>query len=242
MCTFPVPAASHSSAIDVTSCLLQPSFPPGQPPSVVFATPPPPQMNPTPQPRQVGLPTAHLLHSTPKIMNFAPFQKRILFLNVSKQLFSVEWLTSVVHYKSKTCLIRNTHFCQMRINTWDSVCHSLFLPVSKFGITAAELLFLSEIFTIKNRVYKLPNKCVNFLECLHVCLPASHQFCIIFNFQCQPVLHTLPHKVLQLSLQHAHSDLNYTIDTHLLFSLMLLSDENKYKCCSNCICCSFMRS
>uniref|UniRef100_A0A671XWP9 Eukaryotic translation initiation factor 4 gamma 1 n=1 Tax=Sparus aurata TaxID=8175 RepID=A0A671XWP9_SPAAU len=31
--------------------LSQPSFPPGQPPSVVFATPPP-QMNPTPQPRQ----------------------------------------------------------------------------------------------------------------------------------------------------------------------------------------------
>uniref|UniRef100_A0A665UCG0 Eukaryotic translation initiation factor 4 gamma 1 n=1 Tax=Echeneis naucrates TaxID=173247 RepID=A0A665UCG0_ECHNA len=34
--------------------LSQSSFPPGQPPSVVFATPPPPQMNPTPQPRQVG--------------------------------------------------------------------------------------------------------------------------------------------------------------------------------------------
>ncbi|XP_053176473.1 eukaryotic translation initiation factor 4 gamma 1-like isoform X2 [Scomber japonicus] len=32
--------------------LSQPSFPPGQPPSVVFATPTPPQMNPTPQPRQ----------------------------------------------------------------------------------------------------------------------------------------------------------------------------------------------
>ncbi|XP_070762633.1 eukaryotic translation initiation factor 4 gamma 1 isoform X2 [Enoplosus armatus] len=32
--------------------LSQPSFPPGQPPSVVFTTPPPPQMNPTPQPRQ----------------------------------------------------------------------------------------------------------------------------------------------------------------------------------------------
>ncbi|TKS81437.1 Eukaryotic translation initiation factor 4 gamma 1 [Collichthys lucidus] len=30
----------------------KPSFPPGQPPSVVFATPPPPQMNPTPQTRQ----------------------------------------------------------------------------------------------------------------------------------------------------------------------------------------------
>ncbi|XP_068172754.1 eukaryotic translation initiation factor 4 gamma 1-like isoform X2 [Antennarius striatus] len=32
--------------------LSQSSFPPGQPPSVVFATPPPPQMNPTPQARQ----------------------------------------------------------------------------------------------------------------------------------------------------------------------------------------------
>lgn len=46
-----------------TFCLLQPSFPPGQPTSVVFATPPPPQMNPPPQPRQVSPPTAHLLHS-----------------------------------------------------------------------------------------------------------------------------------------------------------------------------------
>lgn len=35
----------------------QPPFPPGQPPSVVFATPPPPQMNPSAQPRQVGPPT-----------------------------------------------------------------------------------------------------------------------------------------------------------------------------------------
>uniref|UniRef100_A0A8C4GYM2 Eukaryotic translation initiation factor 4 gamma 1 n=1 Tax=Dicentrarchus labrax TaxID=13489 RepID=A0A8C4GYM2_DICLA len=43
--------------------LSQPSFPPGQPPSVVFATPPPPQMNPTPQSRQVGLPAAHPPHS-----------------------------------------------------------------------------------------------------------------------------------------------------------------------------------
>ncbi|XP_075330157.1 eukaryotic translation initiation factor 4 gamma 1 isoform X6 [Odontesthes bonariensis] len=32
--------------------LSQPSYPPGQPPSVVFGTPPPPQMNPTPQTRQ----------------------------------------------------------------------------------------------------------------------------------------------------------------------------------------------
>lgn len=43
---------------DTTSCLLQPTFPPGQPTSVVFATPPPPQMNPPPQPRQVGPPAA----------------------------------------------------------------------------------------------------------------------------------------------------------------------------------------
>uniref|UniRef100_A0A8D0DGP5 Eukaryotic translation initiation factor 4 gamma 1 n=1 Tax=Sander lucioperca TaxID=283035 RepID=A0A8D0DGP5_SANLU len=39
--------------------LSQPPFPPGQPPSVVFASPPPPQMNPTPQPRQVGLTTPY---------------------------------------------------------------------------------------------------------------------------------------------------------------------------------------
>lgn len=73
--SLPIPPASHSSAVDITSCLLQPSFPPGQPPSVVFATPPPPQMNPTPQPRQVGLPTAHPPHSTPTAVDSAPLQK-----------------------------------------------------------------------------------------------------------------------------------------------------------------------
>lgn len=62
--SLPLPPASYSSPVDITSCLLQPSFPPGQPPSVVFATPPPPQMNPTPQPRQVGPPTPHPPHST----------------------------------------------------------------------------------------------------------------------------------------------------------------------------------
>ncbi|KAJ3582487.1 hypothetical protein NHX12_000551, partial [Muraenolepis orangiensis] len=34
--------------------LSQASYPPGQPPSMVFASPPPPQMNPAPQPRQGG--------------------------------------------------------------------------------------------------------------------------------------------------------------------------------------------
>ncbi|XP_029922171.1 eukaryotic translation initiation factor 4 gamma 1 isoform X3 [Myripristis murdjan] len=43
------PSAPHPAP---SPGLSQPSFPPGQPPSVVFATPPPPQMNPTPQPRQ----------------------------------------------------------------------------------------------------------------------------------------------------------------------------------------------
>ncbi|XP_056138954.1 eukaryotic translation initiation factor 4 gamma 1-like isoform X2 [Lampris incognitus] len=43
------PTAPHPSP---SPGLSQPSFPPGQPPSVVFATPLPPQMNPTPQQRQ----------------------------------------------------------------------------------------------------------------------------------------------------------------------------------------------
>ncbi|KAI1893865.1 hypothetical protein AGOR_G00128060 [Albula goreensis] len=42
------PSAPHPAP---SPGLSQPTFPPGQPPSVVFATPPP-QMNPTPQPRQ----------------------------------------------------------------------------------------------------------------------------------------------------------------------------------------------
>ncbi|XP_041656970.1 eukaryotic translation initiation factor 4 gamma 1-like isoform X3 [Cheilinus undulatus] len=48
--------------------LSQPSFPPGQPPSVVFATPPPPQMNPTPQPRQFA-PGPRPLHQQPYYAN-----------------------------------------------------------------------------------------------------------------------------------------------------------------------------
>ncbi|XP_028274982.1 eukaryotic translation initiation factor 4 gamma 1-like isoform X4 [Parambassis ranga] len=47
--------------------LSQPSFPPGQPPSVVFATPPP-QMNPTPQPRQFA-PGPRALHQQPYYPN-----------------------------------------------------------------------------------------------------------------------------------------------------------------------------
>eukprot|EP00066_Takifugu_rubripes_P017811 XP_011607077.1 PREDICTED: eukaryotic translation initiation factor 4 gamma 1 isoform X1 [Takifugu rubripes] len=43
------PSAPHPAP---SPGLSQPSFPPGQPPSVVFATPPPPQMNPSAQPRQ----------------------------------------------------------------------------------------------------------------------------------------------------------------------------------------------
>ncbi|XP_060902127.1 eukaryotic translation initiation factor 4 gamma 1-like isoform X3 [Labrus mixtus] len=47
--------------------LSQPSFP-GQPPSVVFATPPPPQMNPTPQTRQFA-PGPRPLHQQPYYTN-----------------------------------------------------------------------------------------------------------------------------------------------------------------------------
>ncbi|XP_022078022.2 eukaryotic translation initiation factor 4 gamma 1 isoform X4 [Acanthochromis polyacanthus] len=50
--------------------LSQPSFPPGQPPSVVFATPPPPQMNPTPQPRQFA-PGPRPIHQQPYYTNRA---------------------------------------------------------------------------------------------------------------------------------------------------------------------------
>ncbi|XP_045929336.1 eukaryotic translation initiation factor 4 gamma 1-like isoform X3 [Micropterus dolomieu] len=50
--------------------LSQPSFTPGQPPSVVFATPPPPQMNPTPQPRQFA-PGPRPIHQQPYYTNRA---------------------------------------------------------------------------------------------------------------------------------------------------------------------------
>uniref|UniRef100_A0A7N8X7Z7 Eukaryotic translation initiation factor 4 gamma 1-like n=1 Tax=Mastacembelus armatus TaxID=205130 RepID=A0A7N8X7Z7_9TELE len=50
--------------------LSQPSFPPGQPPSVVFATPAPPQMNPTPQPRQFA-PGPRPIHQQPYYTNRA---------------------------------------------------------------------------------------------------------------------------------------------------------------------------
>uniref|UniRef100_A0A7N5ZTZ7 Eukaryotic translation initiation factor 4 gamma 1 n=1 Tax=Anabas testudineus TaxID=64144 RepID=A0A7N5ZTZ7_ANATE len=50
--------------------LSQPSFPPGQPSSVVFATPTPPQMNPTPQPRQFA-PGPRPIHQQPYYTNRA---------------------------------------------------------------------------------------------------------------------------------------------------------------------------
>uniref|UniRef100_A0A3Q1ALL0 Eukaryotic translation initiation factor 4 gamma 1 n=1 Tax=Amphiprion ocellaris TaxID=80972 RepID=A0A3Q1ALL0_AMPOC len=52
--------------------LSQPSFPPGQPPSVVFATPPPPQMNPTPQPRQFA-PGPRPIHQQGSFRSLQPY-------------------------------------------------------------------------------------------------------------------------------------------------------------------------
>ncbi|KAM6933794.1 eukaryotic translation initiation factor 4 gamma 1-like [Xenentodon cancila] len=52
--------------------LSQPSFPPGQPPSVVFATPPPPQMNPAPQPRQFA-PGPRPLHQQGSFRSLQPY-------------------------------------------------------------------------------------------------------------------------------------------------------------------------
>lgn len=79
-----------------SSCsrLLQASFPPGQPPSVVFASPTPPQMNPAPQPRQVGLPTAHLpakwpfVHQLSETLSKAP-------LNFTEIRPIPPWLVSI---------------------------------------------------------------------------------------------------------------------------------------------------
>nr|XP_046244410.1 eukaryotic translation initiation factor 4 gamma 1-like isoform X2 [Scatophagus argus] len=51
--------------------LSQPSFP-GQPPSVVFATPPPPQMNPTPQPRQFA-PGPRPIHQQGSFRSLQPY-------------------------------------------------------------------------------------------------------------------------------------------------------------------------
>ncbi|XP_044059610.1 eukaryotic translation initiation factor 4 gamma 1-like [Siniperca chuatsi] len=52
--------------------LSQPSFPPGQPSSVVFATPPPPQMNPTPQPRQFA-PGPRPIHQQGSFRSLQPY-------------------------------------------------------------------------------------------------------------------------------------------------------------------------
>lgn len=163
-----IPPASQSSAVYITSCLLQPSFTPGQPPSVVFATPPPPQMNPTPQPRQVGLPTAPPAHSTRTLRNS---RKKYLFHHISeavvpkilKQLFGCRnlslltqfiELSSVEHYESNTSsvLFPNHHFCLMsdRQTNQDKelewVSWSFILvanvPVCKFGIIAAHCRYL----------------------------------------------------------------------------------------------------
>nr|XP_020441839.1 eukaryotic translation initiation factor 4 gamma 1 [Monopterus albus] len=56
----------------MTSYLLQPSFPPGQPPSVVFATPTPPQMNPTPQSRQFA-PAPRPIHQQGSFRSLQPY-------------------------------------------------------------------------------------------------------------------------------------------------------------------------
>uniref|UniRef100_A0A3Q3ARZ8 Eukaryotic translation initiation factor 4 gamma 1 n=1 Tax=Kryptolebias marmoratus TaxID=37003 RepID=A0A3Q3ARZ8_KRYMA len=61
------PSAPHPAP---SPGLSQPSFPPGQPPSVVFATPAPPQMNPTPQPRQFA-PGPRPMHQQPYYPNRA---------------------------------------------------------------------------------------------------------------------------------------------------------------------------
>ncbi|XP_075892976.1 eukaryotic translation initiation factor 4 gamma 1-like isoform X3 [Nelusetta ayraudi] len=52
--------------------LSQPSFPPGQPTSVVFATPPPPQMNPPPQPRQFA-PGPRPIHQQGTFRSLQPY-------------------------------------------------------------------------------------------------------------------------------------------------------------------------
>ncbi|XP_029026508.1 eukaryotic translation initiation factor 4 gamma 1-like [Betta splendens] len=52
--------------------LSQPSFPPGQPPSVVFATSTPPQMNPTPQPRQFA-PGPRPIHQQGSFRSLQPY-------------------------------------------------------------------------------------------------------------------------------------------------------------------------
>uniref|UniRef100_A0A6Q2XE38 Eukaryotic translation initiation factor 4 gamma 1 n=1 Tax=Esox lucius TaxID=8010 RepID=A0A6Q2XE38_ESOLU len=54
--------------------LQQPTFPPGQPPSVVFA-PPPPQMNPSPQPRQFA-PGPRALHQQGGFRSLQPYYAR----------------------------------------------------------------------------------------------------------------------------------------------------------------------
>ncbi|KAM4743217.1 eukaryotic translation initiation factor 4 gamma 1-like isoform 2-T2 [Anableps anableps] len=63
------PSAPHPAP---SPGLSQPSFPPGQPSSVVFATSAPPQMNPTPQPRQFA-PGPRPLHQQGSFRSLQPY-------------------------------------------------------------------------------------------------------------------------------------------------------------------------
>ncbi|KAM4589651.1 eukaryotic translation initiation factor 4 gamma 1-like isoform 1-T1 [Fundulus diaphanus] len=63
------PSAPHPAP---SPGLSQPPFPPGQPPSVVFASPAPPQMNPTPQPRQFA-PGPRPLHQQGSFRSLQPY-------------------------------------------------------------------------------------------------------------------------------------------------------------------------
>lgn len=107
-----------------TSCLLQPSFPPGQPTSVVFATPPPPQMNPPPQPRQVGPPIAQ--RTRVKSARFIPFT------SCNASIFNCAQSSDIYcsNKTSKTDLERRMSrlFCPS-----DTVAVFMFVPTTSFA-------------------------------------------------------------------------------------------------------------
>lgn len=101
---------------------LKAAYGPGQPPSLVFATPPPPQMNSAPQPRQV-LSTAccFFQHSLSKYVICFALYKNLPFL-----LFHEDFWHGFFCYKA---LAKSVYVCECYslLSPWMSILTSSFL-------------------------------------------------------------------------------------------------------------------
>lgn len=145
----------------------QPSFPPGQPASVVYANPPPPQMNPTPQPRQVGPPKhtttqpptrcVGVICSTPEHSCCPTVQKWHLDNLESTSLPLCAALFSVftdLHFLSRS---------ETWIKRWDWYSQGLY-PASVL-VCESSPLSQPEVPSVKNPMYFIP---------VWICMSAWH--------------------------------------------------------------------